>query len=171
MLLKKSSGNQCNHILFPCPGPYGKGILVQKTLWGNLILGPTARDQHEWPNPNRDPDSKEDVLAKILPACRRLVPSFDVADAFHSFSGARAKSTRGDWCAITCVSHLHRLTYRYAYRCRIIEPSKSEPNFIHAAGIDSPGIAGSPAIALELVELLKSAGLSAAADPEFNPAR
>ena len=58
-----------------------------------------------------------------------------------------------------------------AHRCRIIEPSKSEPNFIHAAGIDSPGIAGSPAIALELVELLKDAGLSAAADPEFNPVR
>ena len=34
VLLKKSSGDACNHILFPCPGPYGKGILVQKTLWG-----------------------------------------------------------------------------------------------------------------------------------------
>ena len=30
----------------------------QKTLWGNLILGPTARYQHEWPDPNVDPDSK-----------------------------------------------------------------------------------------------------------------
>merc|ERR1719258_598134 len=55
VLLKKSSGAAVNHILFPCPGPYGKGILVQKTLWGNLILGPTARDQHEWPNRERGP--------------------------------------------------------------------------------------------------------------------
>ncbi len=32
-------------VLFPCPHPvYGKGVLVQSTLWGNLILGPTARD-------------------------------------------------------------------------------------------------------------------------------
>ena len=34
VLLRKNQGHLCNHILFPCPGPYGKGILVQKTLWG-----------------------------------------------------------------------------------------------------------------------------------------
>ena len=150
MLLKKSSGNQCNHILFPCPGPYGKGILVQKTLWGNLILGPTARDVHEWPNPDVDPDSKDDILQTILQGCRRLVPTFDVADSFHSFSGARAKSSRGDW---------------------IIERCATEENLIHAAGIDSPGIAGSPAIALEVVGLLEEAGLELTPDPSFNPKR
>jgi L-2-hydroxyglutarate oxidase LhgO len=150
VLLKKSSGNQCNHILFPCPGPYGKGILVQKTLWGNLILGPTARDVHEWPNPDVDPDSKDDILQTILQGCRRLVPTFDVADSFHSFSGARAKSSRGDW---------------------IIERCATEENLIHAAGIDSPGIAGSPAIALEVVGLLEAAGLELTPDPSFNPKR
>jgi L-2-hydroxyglutarate oxidase LhgO len=150
VLLKKSSGEACNHILFPCPGPYGKGVLVQKTLWGNLILGPTARDQHEWPDPNVDPMDKETILQTVLSACKKLVPTFDVNDAFHSFAGARAKSTRGDW---------------------IIERCATEPNMIHAAGIDSPGIAGSPAIALEVVELLKEAGLSADENPFFNPRR
>ena len=38
-------GIKTTHTLFPCPHPvYGKGVLVQGTLWGNLILGPTARD-------------------------------------------------------------------------------------------------------------------------------
>ena len=138
VLLKKSSGGACNHILFPCPGPYGKGILVQKTLWGNLILGPTARDQHEWPDPNVDPDSKEEILQTILSNCKKLIPSFDMADTFHSFAGARAKSSRGDW---------------------IIERSAADGDMIHAAGIDSPGIAGSPAIALEVVR--GRAGLTA----------
>ena len=123
---------------------------MQKTLWGNLILGPTARDQHEWPNPDVDPDYKDDILGKILPACRKLVPSFDVNDAFHSFAGARAKSSRGDW---------------------IIERCATEEDMIHVAGIDSPGIAGSPAIALEAVELLKEAGLELTPDPTFNPKR
>ena len=150
VLLKKSSGNQCNHILFPCPGPYGKGILVQKTLWGNLILGPTARDVHEWPDGKTDPDAKTDILKTILQGCRRLVPTFDTDDSFHSFSGARAKSSRGDWILEQCVT---------------------EPQLIHAAGIDSPGIAGSPAIALEVIELLKEAGLELQADPSFNPKR
>lgn len=35
---------QARHILFPAPGKMGKGVLVQTTLWGNLILGPTAAD-------------------------------------------------------------------------------------------------------------------------------
>ena len=150
VLLKKSSGDACNHILFPCPGPLGKGILVQKTLWGNLILGPTARDQHEWPNPDVDPDSKEEILQKILYNCKKLVPAFDMGDTFHSFAGARAKSDRGDW---------------------IIERSAADGSFINVAGIDSPGIAGSPAIALEAVQLLKEAGFSAPADAGFNPKR
>ena len=96
VLLRKNQGHLCNHILFPCPGPYGKGILVQKTLWGNLILGPTARDQHEWPDGKTDPDSKEDILGKILAACRGLVPDFDTNESIHSFSGARSKTDLGN---------------------------------------------------------------------------
>jgi len=156
VLLKKSSGDACNHILFPCPGKYGKGVLVQKTLWGNLILGPTARDVHEWPDPSVDPANKEEVLGTILSACRRLVPDFDVSEAFHSFSGARAKSTRGDWIIERVFSD---------------NGAAMDGDFIHAAGIDSPGIAGSPAIALEVVELLKQAGFQAEADASFNPKR
>lgn len=45
ILLHKNQGHHANHVIFPCPHPvYGKGVLVQSTLWGNLILGPTARD-------------------------------------------------------------------------------------------------------------------------------
>jgi len=150
VLLKKTSGDQCNHILFPCPGPLGKGILVQKTLWGNLILGPTARDVHEWADPGTDPETREQVLQKILASCRRLVPGFNTDDAFQSFAGARAKSTEGDW---------------------IIRPSEADADFILAAGIDSPGIAGSPAIALEVVDLLEQAGLALNKKDNFNPHR
>jgi glycerol-3-phosphate dehydrogenase len=154
LLLKKSSGGACNHILFPCPGKYGKGVLVQRTLWGNLILGPTARDVHEWADPAVDPDSKEEVTAQILSACKRLVPSFDTDDVFHSFSGARAKSSRGDWIIERSYAH-----------------GALDGDFINVAGIDSPGIAGSPAIALKAVELLKQAGFAPPADPTFNPLR
>ena len=40
----------------------------------------------------------------------------------------------------------------------VIEESSAAPGFFHVAGIDSPGLAGSPAIALEVVALLKRAG-------------
>ena len=44
-------------------------------------------------------------------------------------------------------------------------------NLLPAPGIDPPGIAASPAIAVEIVNLLKTAGLEAAPNPNFNPKR
>ena len=94
--------------------------------------------------------SDASVQEYILSKCKALVPWFDPKEAIHAFCGARAKSSRGDW---------------------IIEQSEADPSFIHAAGIDSPGLAGSPAIALEIVRLLKNAGLDFVKDPSFNPHR
>jgi len=91
-----------------------------------------------------------EIFSYIFSKCRELVPSFDVKESFHSFCGARPKNTRGDW---------------------IIEPSQVDPQFIHACGIDSPGLAGSPAVALEVISLLQRAGLKMEADPNFNPNR
>jgi glycerol-3-phosphate dehydrogenase len=79
-----------------------------------------------------------------------LVPSFDAAAVIHSFAGRRAKSSTGDW---------------------VIRPSAGHPACIHAAGIDSPGLAGSPAIALRVVALLRAAGLAAPENARFNAHR
>jgi L-2-hydroxyglutarate oxidase LhgO len=150
LLLHKNQGNKTNHIIFPTPDPVkGKGVLVQKTLWGNLILGPTARDTYDELTVS---ESLDDIMTFILKKCRELVPSFDATETIHSFSGARAKSSRGDW---------------------IIEPSAADSRgkFINCAGIDSPGVAGSPAIAVHVVELLEKAGLKVEKDPSFNPLR
>ena len=136
------------HTLFPCPDPVlGKGVLVQTTLWGNLILGPTARDVYKAEARDMTP---AEIQEYILSKCKELVPSFDPKDTIHAFCGARAKSDRGDW---------------------IIEPSQKNDKFIHVAGIDSPGLAGSPAIALDVVELLKKQGLKLDKNPNFNPNR
>jgi len=148
LLLNRNQGHLTTHTLFPCPDPVlGKGVLVQATLWGNLILGPTARDTYK---PEARDMSDASVQEYILSKCKALVPYFDPMESIHAFCGARAKSSRGDW---------------------IIEQSEADPSFIHAAGIDSPGLAGSPAIALEVVRLLKNAGLDFVRDPSFNPHR
>jgi L-2-hydroxyglutarate oxidase LhgO len=147
ILLHKDEGFKARATLFPIPGKYGKGVLVQKTLWGNLILGPTARDVHD---PSHMNMSKEEVMRSILARCRDLVPDLDVSQSIHSFSGARAKSSTGDW---------------------VIGPCAQEPLLFHAAGIDSPGLAGCPAIAMHLVQLLREAGLPLKSNPSFRPDR
>ena len=141
-------GHLAKHTLFPCPDPVlGKGVLVQTTLWGNLILGPTARDTYK---PEARNMSAAAVQEYILSQCKKLVPSFDAKETIHAFCGARAKSDRGDW---------------------IIERSSKNSNFINVAGIDSPGLAGAPSIALKVVDLLKEAGLKVSPNPKFNPYR
>jgi glycerol-3-phosphate dehydrogenase len=141
-------GHLAKHTIFPCPDPVlGKGVLVQTTLWNNLILGPTARDMHKAETSSMSP---EQIQKYILSKSKQLVPEFDAHMTIHTFCGARAKSDRGDW---------------------IIEPSRVNPRMIHVAGIDSPGLAGSPAIAVEVVTLLKSGGLTMPPNPKFNPKR
>jgi len=148
ILLHKNQGHMAQKILFPCPGKMGKGVLVQRTLWGNLILGPTAVDVRE--KKSSEPSDATDALSFILTKCRDLVPKFDAGEVIHSFAGARAKTSRGDW---------------------IIEECPTMKGFIHAAGIDSPGLAGSPAIAKEVVRLLGVAGLGLTNNADFNPER
>jgi L-2-hydroxyglutarate oxidase LhgO len=148
LLLNRNQGHLTTHTLFPCPDPVlGKGVLVQTTLWGNLILGPTARDTYK---PEARDMSNATIQEYILSKCKELVPYFDAKETIHAFCGARAKNSRGDW---------------------IIEASPMDTQFIHAAGIDSPGLAGSPAIALEIVRLLQGAGLQTPVNPAFNPNR
>jgi len=146
ILLNKAQTCKVTHTIFPCPDPVkGKGVLVQTTLWGNLILGPTARDSKIkdpttgklLPNDEVEKESADSIFRYILSKCADLVPGFDAKQVIHTFSGARAKNTRGDW---------------------IIEPCAKSKRLIHAAGIDSPGLAGSPAIAVEVVRLLGLAG-------------
>jgi glycerol-3-phosphate dehydrogenase len=147
LLMHKKEGSKARHILFPAPGKMGKGVLVQTTLWGNLILGPTAADLADPTTPSR---SRESIMSAILSKCRELVPSFDASAIIHTFSGLRAKSSAGDW---------------------IIRRSAVEPDLVHAAGIDSPGLAGSPAIAERVVGILRDAGLPLVPRPGFNPNR
>lgn len=148
LLLNRNQGHLARHTLFPCPDPVlGKGVLVQTTLWGNLILGPTARDMHKAEHSQM---TSKDVQHYILSKCKELVPTFNAAETIHSFCGARAKSDRGDW---------------------IIENSSIDGRMIHVAGIDSPGLAGSPAIAVEVVRLLEESGCKLKQNPDFNPQR
>ena len=160
ILLHKDEGYKCSHTLFPTPHPfYGKGVLVQNTLWGNLILGPTARDtliknpstgKYEI-NPDVRDENVNNIMGYILSKCKNLIPSFDPGMVIHTFNGARAKNSTGDW---------------------IIGPVEHTPHFINAASIDSPGIAASPAIAIDVVKMLSEAGANVnTPNPTFNPNR
>ena len=127
LVLDRTQGSLVNHVLFPAPDPVlGKGILVSPTYWGNLLIGPTSRSV-EQNMTNRE------ILKEIIQKAHRLIPVFDVRRTITSYAGWRAKSNLGDF---------------------IIEESRV-PRFINVAGIDSPGLTSSPAIAVDVEALLK----------------
>ena len=105
--MHKNQGPKASATLFPAPGPMGKGVLVQGTLWGNLILGPTARDVH---NPEHINQTSEEITGYILRKCKELVPEFDASQVIHAFAGARAKSDRNDWSAP--IPFIYRTTHQ-----------------------------------------------------------
>ncbi len=125
-LLDKIEKKMVNHVLFQCPSPMGKGILVTPTAHGNVLMGPTALDL--------DFDSKLDVdttiegLNEVKRSVNRVIPQLTTRNVITSFAGLRPHRA-GSECDF------------------IIEPSKANEHFINVAGIESPGLTAAPAIA------------------------
>lgn len=145
ILLDKSQGHLARTVIFQVPTKLGKGILVTPTYHGNLMIGPNAEEVGE----REDVGTTEDVIRYVVDTARISIPNFDMRKALTSFSGIRATSNRDDF---------------------IIEESRV-PRFINAAGIESPGLTASPAIALRVAEILKNTGLTLTPKRDFNPYR
>ena len=144
ILLDKECGNLVSKTIFPTPSKMGKGILVSPTVDGNLLLGPTSVDMDEKENKNVTSGGFEDILKKA----RKNIPFVPVAKTITSFCGLRSVGSTGDFIINSPVSH-----------------------FINAAGIESPGLSASPAIALYIVDLLKEQGLNLTEKENYNPKR
>ena len=133
-LMDKSEAALVRHVVFQCPGPQGKGVLVSPTVHGNLIVGPNAED-----TPDRhDVGSTAAGLAEVREKALLSVPGLRFDRNIRNFSGVRANSDRDDF---------------------IIERSERWPAFLDLAGIKSPGLSSAPAIGKLAAEMLAEAGL------------
>lgn len=133
-LLDKKKEYLTNHLIFPLPTEKSKGTLVIKTSDGNPMIGPTAEDVKD----KKDLGTTQEGLEKVLLSTKRLVPSIDQRDIIAYFAGLRPT-----------VGHDF-----------IIRHEDIVPGCITIAGIQSPGLTAAPAIALEVIRLLKECGLS-----------
>lgn len=145
-LLDKTKSDFIHTVLFQTPTEKGKGVLVTPTYDGNTMLGPTAERIHFV----EDTSTQGDSLLTVDEMARKSVPDLNLKKTIRVFTGVRAKPTTGDF---------------------MIYESKSMKGLIHAAGIESPGLVSSPAIAEYVVELLEKAGLKLTKKKDFNPYR
>ena len=141
-LLDKSEHDRVSRVIFQCPGPEGKGVLVAPTVHGNLIVGPNAEPVAD----RRDLGNTADGLAFVKARARQSVPGIRFGENIRNFSGIRANTDRDDF---------------------IIEWSWAYPGFLDLAGIKSPGLTSAPAIGKLAAELLAEAGLPLDEKPDF----
>ncbi len=125
-LLDRSCSYMCSHTIFQCPNEMGKGILVAPTCHHNILVGPSAVNVED----NEDKSVRVGALREIFSIAQKSVPIVSTRDMITSFAGIRAHSTTDDF---------------------IIQPATTNDKFINLIGIESPGLASSPAIA-EYVE-------------------
>jgi glycerol-3-phosphate dehydrogenase len=120
-----------NSIVLPVPTARTKGVLVAPTVYGNVLLGPTAQDVAD----RSDVSTTRSGLAALLAAGHRLLPGLAGEEITATYAGLRAATEHPDY--------IIRVTGRYA--C--------------VAGIRSTGLSASLGIAEHVAGLLAEAGL------------
>jgi glycerol-3-phosphate dehydrogenase len=145
VIFGKDQGELVNTVIFQTPSEKSKGVLVTTTYHGNFMIGPDAEAIAE----REAVDTTIEEMKYIVEAARKSIPDFNIKRALTTFSGIRAKSSTGDF---------------------IVEESEVD-GFINAAGIDSPGLTSSPAIAKRVKNILSGSGLQLKEKEDFNPYR
>ncbi len=153
-LLDSRCGNLVRHVLFQTPGPLGKGVLVTRTVDGNILIGPSA-----------DELAKENLgysgttaaaQASIMKQARLSVPEIPARNIINSFAGIRAiafeEAKDGSLVGVDDF---------------IIEEDENVSGFINVGGICSPGLTSAPAIGEYVREILHGAGLPRSENKNF----
>ena len=144
ILLDKECGKLVNTTVFRTPSKMGKGILVSPTVDGNLLTGPTSVNIED----KGDNSTTAKGFADIIREANENVDGIPFNKTITSFCGLRAAGDTGDFIINNKVK-----------------------NFINVAGVESPGLSASPAIAEMVADLLEKAGLELTENKNFNPIR
>ena len=138
-------------VIFQTPGKLGKGVLVSPTVDGNVYAGPTAVDIAD----KRDTATTPEGLWYLKKLSRKSVPALPLNKCITTFSGLRAVAAREGGGKSDFI----------------IGREPDAPGFVNAAGMCSPGLSSSPAVALLVAEELALAGLALEKKDGFNPRR
>lgn len=143
-VLDRSVEKFVSRVIFPLPSKKGKGILIAPTTAGNYILGPSS----DYVASKDDLATDGPTLQHVKESVLRLVPSIPFGKSIRVFAGLRPTPSTHDF---------------------IIGFAKSDDGFINAAGIESPGLASSPAIADYIVNTLLASRMKLERKENFDP--
>ncbi|MBI2330622.1 MAG: FAD-dependent oxidoreductase [Chloroflexi bacterium] len=134
-----------NHVLLPVPTSITKGVLISPTVYGNILLGPTAEDLDD----KSATETTEGGLKFLLEKGKQILPQLLDEEVTATYSGLRAATEHSDY----------QIEMDAALR------------YLCLGGIRSTGISGAMGIAEYGVELLQGAGLSLNMKDDFKTVR
>ena len=118
------------NLVYPLPHEDGLslGLHFTKTLWGTLLLGPTATYVDGKENYERNRMGVSEFAADV----KTMVPEIEESDVRLAYTGLRPKLVPPGGRGIADF---------------VIEPDREVPRVIQLIGIESPGLTAAPAIA------------------------
>ena len=128
-VLDHFDNNYVKHTLFNVPSKKGKGVLVSPTTSNNYLVGPSSEVILE----KDDTSCNYEILQNVKSKAYDLVDILRIDQQIKQFAGIRAVSDTKDF---------------------VIE--ETSYHFINVAGIQSPGLASSPAIAVMVCDMIKN---------------
>ncbi|MDE6894479.1 MAG: type 2 glycerol-3-phosphate oxidase [Malacoplasma sp.] len=136
-ILDRSQSGIVNSICFMVPTIHGKGVIVAPMLDGHVLVGPTAEEGVDKEDTRLVTKEKFEYIGEIG---KKIIPSIDMSKTIMTLAGSRPIDIKtNDF---------------------VIQFAKGNNHFLNVAGMQSPAIASSPAIALYVEKLLSKSGLS-----------
>jgi len=125
------------NLVYPLPHKHGLslGLHFTKTLWGTLLLGPTAKYVDGKENYERD----RMTVPEFASDAKSMVPDIQESDMQLAYTGLRPKLVPPEYSGIPDF---------------VIEPDREVPQVIQLIGMESPGLTAAPAIAQHVAGLV-----------------
>jgi glycerol-3-phosphate dehydrogenase len=133
LVFDKMARTLVNHVLLPVPTATTKGVLVSPTIYGNVLLGPTAEEVPD----KAATETSTNRLEILLEKGKAILPELLDEEVTASYAGLRAATEHSD------------------YQISLYAKQK----YICVGGIRSTGISGCLGIAEYVSELLQEGGI------------
>ena len=133
IVLSRTEKDKIKNICFLPPTKTGKGVLVLPLNNGRVLVGPTAQNNVKKSFIGNLDDKN---VKKIKKVGKLIIPTLNVDLIEKRWAGSRPIEPKS--------------------KDFYIKSSTNDPYFINVAGISSPGLSSSPAIALEVIKIIKT---------------
>lgn len=128
VVFDKAASALASAIILPVPSPKTKGVVICRTVFGNLLVGPTAEDQESRTDASTDRETLLDLKARGID----MIPDLEHCEVTAAYAGLRPATEHTDYQ----IRHLNKLEY------------------ICVGGIRSTGLSGALGIAQYVHDLL-----------------